>query len=161
LALDLDEPRRQFGARRAAAADGRHAVDDACAPAGTVEGCGERIGARADLRGRHAQHLLYGDGVLAASDRVLLERRFERRIRQLVDAQRAHERVATDAIQRVVASGDDARLRTAEQLVAAAADDVRAGGDAFGDDRLLQQRFREAGADTPTRATPVELLCAP
>jgi hypothetical protein len=49
--LQLDEPRRQLGARRAAAADGRHAVDHASRPAVARERRGDGIGAAADLSG--------------------------------------------------------------------------------------------------------------
>ena len=128
---DRDEPRRQLDARRAAAADGRHAGDDVRAPAGRsrVSAAATRVGARADLVGGHRQHPLHRHGLRRAAGGVLGERRLERGVGQLVDAQRAHQRVRADAVHQRRAADDDAGLRPAEQLVAAEAADVHAGGD--------------------------------
>ena len=49
---------------------------------------------------------------------------FERGNRQLVDAQSTKQRVLADAFKRRALAGDDAGLRTAEQLVAAKGDDI-------------------------------------
>ena len=58
------------------------------------------------------------------------QRRFERRVGQLVDAQRAHQRVPPNPGPRARRADDDAGLRTAEQLVSAEAPRVHAGGEA-------------------------------
>ena len=59
----------------------------------------QRAGARADLVGAHPQHPLHRHAVSAA-DRVLLERGLERGVGQLVDAQRAHQRMTADPLER-------------------------------------------------------------
>ena len=61
-----------------------------------------------------------------AARRVFDERRLERRVRHLVHAQRAHQRMPPDPLDERRAADDDAGLRTAEQLVAAEAADIDA-----------------------------------
>ena len=69
----------------------------------------------------HAEHRELG----AAPRRVAVEpqRRLERRERQLVDAQRARQRMRAAALDRSALADHQARLRAAEQLVAGEADD--------------------------------------
>ena len=62
---------------------------------------------------------------------VFTERCFERGVRELVDAQRAQQRVPADPRQQRRSPDDDAGLRATEQLVTAEADDVRARCDAL------------------------------
>ncbi len=67
------------------------------------------------------------------------EHRVERRERQLVDAQRALERILLEPANQVRAADDDAGLRSAEQLVAAERDEVGARGDRRAHGRLVRQ----------------------
>ena len=78
---------------------------------------------RVCLECRHPQNR---DRVGRTARHVLDERRLERGVRELVHAQRAHERVTTDRIDPAAPARDDARLRSTEQLVAAEAHHVRA-----------------------------------
>ena len=100
----------------------------------------------ADLVGAHRQHALHRDGRVRASGRVLRQRRLERGVGHLVDAQRAHQRVRADAVDDRRAPDDDAGLRSAEQLVAAEAADVDAGRDR-GLHRRLVARTHVPGSD--------------
>ena len=75
------------------------------------------------------QHAEHRDRVLRASGPVLEQRAFERGIGQLVDAERAHERVRAQLVHERPPSQDETRLGSAEHLVAADAHDVHAGGD--------------------------------
>ena len=71
--------------------------------------------------------------------RVELQDRFERGERHLVDAQRALHRILADARDELLAPDDEARLRAAEELVAAERDDVRAVRERFARRRLVRQ----------------------
>ena len=99
----------------------------------------QRVGARAgSRRAVSRQHPLHRHVVRGAAGRVLLERGFERRVGQLVDAQRAHQRMAADRDRPASRRpDDDAGLRAAEQLVAAEADDVDARPRSLACDRRL------------------------
>jgi hypothetical protein len=63
-----------------------------------------------------------------------------------------------DDVQRRAAPGDDPRLRAAEQLVAAEADDVEARRDALRDDRLVAQRLRQRASLGPSQPAASEIL---
>ena len=75
---------------------------------------------------RHRQHALDRHRRRRAAGGVLGQRRLERGVGHLVDAQRAHQRMRADAVDQRRASDDDAGLRSAEELVAAEAADVDA-----------------------------------
>ena len=81
---------------------------------------------------------------------MLDERRFQRGAGELVDPQRPQERVRPDAVELRAAAGDDARLRAAEELVAAERADRGAGRDA-----LAHGRFFYAGRRVQTSAAEV------
>ncbi len=78
----------------------------------------ELSGATANFLGRCTDHAQGGNFVQRAA-LVGFEGRFERRDGELVDTQRAEERIAPDALHNFLPSRDDSRLRPAEQLVAA------------------------------------------
>src|SRR5262245_66562386 len=63
-----------------------------------------------------------------------------------------------DPVQRVAPARDDACLRSAEQLVAAEADDVGAGGDALGHDRLVAQRLGQVRTIGPPEPAAAEIF---
>ena len=65
------------------------------------------------------------------------ERRLESRQDELVDAQSAEHRVAADLLHQRSATGDDARLRPAEQLIAAEGDEVDTRFEALVDQGLV------------------------
>ena len=143
VARDRHRPRRQLDARRAAAAHRRHAVDDFRVPA--VDGAdrgGERVRPGADFVGGLREHPTHRHCRVRASGGVVDECRLERRVRHLVDAQRAHQRVAADAVDEYGAPHDDSGLRSAEEFVAAEAADVDAGGDRRGHRRLVESDWR-------------------
>src|SRR5262249_23363699 len=108
----------------AAADRGTAALDAELAPARLPERTRDALCARLELLGRGEQHAQHRDLL-----RSLVEQRtqgpVERRERQLVDAQRARQRIASHALEQVPAPQRDARLRSAEQLVAAEDDQVR------------------------------------
>ena len=139
-------------AGRAAAADGGVAVDDlARRQPARAECCRERVGPRADRAAGERDHPQRPARSRAARpDEVLEQRGLERGIGQLVDAQRAHQRVRCGAGDSSAARpSDDARLRPAEQLVAAEADDVDAGGDASSTLHFALRARRRAPAAAP------------
>ena len=115
---------------------------------------------------QHAQH-----GHLAQRARRLeieQQRPLERGERELVDAQRALQRVAPQPLDEVGAADDDARLRAAEQLVAAEADEVGARCERRARGRLVGEVEERAGAEVVeraaascARATRGELAAAP
>ena len=87
-----------------------------------------------------------------AAAQVEPERRFERRQRELVAAQRALERIGLEAIDQIAPPDDQSRLRTAEQLVARKRYEAGPGRDAVGDDRLARHAIsrqidQRAGAE--------------
>jgi hypothetical protein len=65
-----------------------------------------------------------GHAVGCLARQMLGQRCLERSVRDLVHAQRAHQRMLADAREVFLPSDDDASLRAAEQLVAAEADDI-------------------------------------
>ena len=115
----LDRAREARRARRAAARRRRRARRSPRPSPPTSRG--EPLRARAHGRRaasrEHAQHRDLAPRALRVE--VERERRLERGERQLVGAQRALERVPAQALDEVGAADDDARLRAAEQLVAA------------------------------------------
>ena len=80
------------------------------------------------LLGRLAQHPVHRELVLPAAH-VRGQHDLEGRHLHLVDADGARDRVAAEAIDQVPAAGDDPGLRTAEQLVPGARDEVGAVGE--------------------------------
>ncbi len=114
-------------------------------------------GPRLDLGGRQLQHLQDRHGVSAA-DRVVLERGLEGGIRQLVDAQRAHQRVTADLLEEGGTSRDDPGLRPPHQLVAAEAHDIGSLLEAVRDDGLVMQRFEMPIALGPSEPAAAEIL---
>ena len=120
--------------------------------------------ARAPLRrlAQHAQHRHLGERALGVE--IEQQRPLERGEAELVDAQRAVERMAPQPLDEVGAADDDPRLRAAEQLVAAEADEVGAGGERRARRRLVGQVEQRAGAEVveqrqrAARATAGELF---
>ena len=72
---------------------------------------------------------------------------FERGEVELVDAQRALQRMAAQLLDQVCASDDDAGLRAAEQLVAAEADEVGAVGERAARGRFVGEVEQRARAE--------------
>ena len=66
-----------------------------------------------------------------------LERGLERRKRELVDADRARQRMTSEPGDEVDLARDDPRLRTTEELVAARSHDIGSGLECAGDVRLV------------------------
>src|SRR4029079_11087305 len=75
------------------------------------------------------------------------QRALERGEPELVDAQRAMERVAPKLLDERGVADDDARLRSAEQLVAAEADEVGARGERRARRRLVGEVDERAGPE--------------
>jgi hypothetical protein len=110
----------QLEQRQGPAADLRTGLDELAA-----DQLGQALRARARVLGEHPQD---GDlGERARRIAVEVERRLERGERELVDPHRAGERVPAAGGDRVAGADHEPRLRPAEQLVAAEADDRRAG----------------------------------
>ena len=85
---------------------------------------------------------------------VQAQRRLQRGEGQLVDAQRAGQRVAAAALDRLARADEEPGLRAAEQLVAAEAGQRRAGRDASRERRLAgQHRGAGRGAPEPRSST--------
>ena len=94
-------------------------------------------------------------GISSGRLEVEQERPLERRQRQLVRPERPLERVAPQLLDEVGASGDDAGLRPAEQLVAREADEVGAGVEAGAGRRLAVERHERARAEVVDERQPV------
>ena len=110
--------------------------------------CRRRAGARAPrsvglVRGQHRQHRDLGPRALGLA--VERERRLERGERELVEPQRAGERMRAGGGDRLRAADQHARLRPAEQLVAGEADERGAGRDRAAHRRLVGQRRQVLG----------------
>ena len=127
-----DEPGGQLDARRAAAADRRRPSTSPARPAGRpADRRGQRLGARADRR-RRSSSASAAPGRSRPRGRPRTRRASPRAPRRS-SCRRAAARISgcrADALDRRRAPDDDAGLRAAEQLVAAEAADVDAGGDA-------------------------------
>ena len=96
-----------------------------------------RICATKLLRGHANPHRSHAAsparGARCSGGQIEIDRRFERRQNQLVAAQGAEERfLFSAAIRRSAVARDDTGLRTAEQLVAAEADEIDAAPQDFG-----------------------------
>ena len=106
-------------------------------------------GARAcgDLVHAERQHPVHRHRLGRASGEVLQQRGLERRVGQLVHAERAHQGMATQLVDQRLASGEDAGLRAAEQLVAAEAHEIDAGGE--------RRAHRSARPRTPSSRLPL------
>ena len=76
-----------------------------------------------------------------------LQRSLERGDRQLVGAERALQRMPSQLLDEVGATRDDSRLRPAEQLVAAEADEVGACRERLARRRLVGERAEHARAE--------------
>src|SRR5438067_3636825 len=98
-----------------------------------------------DLFDRRTQHSLDGD-VVRVSGQALAQGGLERGQRELVDAHRPRERVARHLPDRLLASEDDPRLWSPEQLVARERDHV-AVLDGFRDGWFVANRLRGAAAE--------------
>src|SRR5262249_38237664 len=72
---------------------------------------------------------------------------FERGERELVDAQRAVQRMTAEPLDQFAATHDDAGLRAAEQLVAGEADDVCACSERVTSGLLAGDVIKDAGAE--------------
>ena len=130
---DRDQVRRKLLVGRRAATDDGEAIAKFDAR-GIVETSAkvrhELFGAGADLNGRHADHADRRDFVEGAAE-IGTKRDFERRDGQLIDAERAEERVPANAFDEISLACDDASLRAAEELIAAKRNDIRACGKTF------------------------------
>ena len=140
---ERDRKRRQLGGRHRAATDRRGAgLDRDREPGHRADRAGEPLarprGARAAVR---ASMRTTGTsrGATVAIER---ERRGEPGERELVGAQRAHQRVLARGVDRGRRADRDAGLRAAEQLVAGERDEVGAARDGLGDRRLVGQAPR-------------------
>ena len=133
-ALDGEKPRGDGLLGGSAAADHAFAFDQFGAHVGDARG--ERGGACADrLRGL-TQHGERGHAVPTLQHQIA-ECGFEHLADELIQAQRAEERIAAQARDQFGASGEEAGLRTAEQFIATERDQVHAGFQALGDERFL------------------------
>ena len=103
----------------------------------------------------HAQHRDLAERALRLE--VEQQRAFERGEAELVDAQRAVQRVPAQLLDQVGAPDDDPRLRAAEQLVAAEADEVGAGGERTARGRLVRELEQRAGAEVVEQRQAVPL----
>ena len=122
----------------------RATVSSTCA----ADEAGEPLGARAHGRCvlvQHAQHRHLAQRPFRLE--VEEERSFERGEAELVDAERAVQRMAAQSLDEVGAADDDPGLRAAEQLVAAEADEVGAGGERAARGRLVADVDERAGAE--------------
>src|SRR5690606_24015622 len=99
------------------------------------DGCAHALRPPANLFGRYPQHAQRRDLVVAL-EAVRSQRFRQGRIGQLVDAQRAEQRIAANALDQVPTPSDDPRLRPAQEFVAAEADEIDALRQARGDSRL-------------------------
>jgi len=95
--------------------------------------------------GEHAQngHLAQRAHGIEVED----ERALERRERELVGAQGALERVASQPLDQLGSADDDPRLRPAEQLVAGEADEVGSRRERLARRRLALERHEHARAE--------------
>ena len=122
--------------------------------------CARPAPRRARARRRRARATARRTGSSArarAGIAVDAQRGLERRQRELVDAQRARQRVPAAGCDRIGAAGQDAGLRTAEQLVAREADEIAAVAQGVARERLagqlggLEQRARADVVDQRER----------
>ena len=120
--LDRAREARELGERQRAAADAADGLLDLAARRG-----GEPLGAGADRRGSCAS--VRSTGIRSRRLEVEQQRPFERGERELVDAQRALQRMAPQPLDELGAAEHDPRLRPAEQLVAGEAHEVGAAGE--------------------------------
>jgi hypothetical protein len=98
--------------------------------------------ARAHRGERLREHPERGHGLEGIARLVGVQRGLERGERELVDPERAVERVLLEAFHERAPPDDDAGLRPAEQLVPRKADEVDAGGDDLGHRRLVGKAVR-------------------
>ena len=142
--LDRAGEGRELGQRQRAAADARDRLLDRAADE-------RRRGARrARARLPASSFSMRSTGTSRERSRrveVEQERPFERGEPELVDPQRAVQRMAPQAVDEVGATDDDPGLRTAEQLVAAEADEVGAVGERAARGRLVADVDEDAGAE--------------
>ena len=133
-----DDDARQLDLRGGAAADDGAPLDRLKAEGENVRGgpfeetrdpCRRLLPGRVERRQR-------GDLLARRSAQVRRDGGFECGVGQLVDTQRAHQRIGLDALQVGRLANDAATLRATEQFVAAEGDDGDAGGEGLGGGRL-------------------------
>ena len=102
----------------------------------------QRFGAPVDFLGQLPDHGQRGD-LVPPFQQEIAQRRFERLVDQLIDAEGAEQGIAAQARDQVGFADEQAGLRSAEKLVAAERDQVRAGAAGF--PRPAARRFRRRG----------------
>ena len=137
---DRDHRPRQLEQRQRAAADLGDALDD------LANALGEPIGAGAEGGVVGGEHLQHGDVPVAA---VEAERGLERGERQLVEPQRAGERVLLGSLDRGARADHHAGLRAAEQFVSGETHERGAGPD-----RAPHRAARRRALRCPRRGCP-------
>src|SRR5262249_33839380 len=130
---------RQLRERERTAARARDRLLDLAA-----DELGEPLRARTNRRRVLLQHPQDRDPPRVIA--LQLDRPFQCRERELVCAQRALQRVTTQALDEIRATDDDPGLRPTEQLVAGEADEIGSGGERLARGRLV------ADVDERTRA---------
>ena len=123
---------------------GRVSIADACVCECEAKFGGESFRAMGDFGGRGANHA-EGWNFVERAAKVCVQRDFECGDREFIDAQRAEERIAADAVDEFAFAGDDAGLWTAEKFVAAEADNVDAGVGAGARDWLIDSAGGKIG----------------
>src|SRR5581483_8154870 len=113
-----------------------------------ADGRGETLGPRPHLLALLVEHPEHGHlAQRTCGVEVEEQRPLERGEAELVDAERTVQRVAAEPLDEVGAPGDDSRLRTAEELVAAEADEVRAACEGRPRGRLVRELEEGARAE--------------
>ncbi len=136
-----------------ASADRGSAPPPICArplPTVAVIGRPSSAATMASARGRRAatsSRSMSTTGTPPAAAQVQIDRRLERGEGQLVAPERAKQRLALERGDHRPAPGDDARLRAAEQLVAAEADEIHALAQYRGGCRLRLEAGDRAGVE--------------
>ena len=146
IPLQRKQHSRQLHTRSAATSDGGAAADERDTPSGLDELLGERAGSRFDGVHVEREHPTHRHGLVGTASEVFDQRRFERGVGQLVNAERAHQGVSPERLDQRRASDEDPGLRAAEQLVAAEAHEIAPRGERRSHHRLVGQRGVEVAA---------------